>query len=90
MAENEGNGGAVLLAFLAGAVAGAAVALWFAPAAGPQTREYLGQKAKEGRDKAAEAARGAREAIQRQRDTIASAIERGRDAYRDAREKENA
>jgi gas vesicle protein len=90
MAKDDGNGGAVLVAFLAGAVAGAAVALLLAPAAGRETREFLGEKAREGREKAAEAARGAREVIQRQRETIASAIERGRDAYRDAREKENA
>jgi gas vesicle protein len=90
MAKDDCNGGVVLVAFLAGAVAGAAVALLFAPAAGRETREFLGEKAREGREKATEAARGAREAIQRQRETIATAIERGRDAYRDARDKENA
>jgi gas vesicle protein len=52
MAKNDSlGGGAVLLAFVAGAVAGAAVALLFAPATGEETREYIGQRAREGREK---------------------------------------
>jgi gas vesicle protein len=90
MAKEDGNGaGSVLVAFVVGAVTGAAVALLFAPAAGKETREFLSEKAREGREKAVEAARQTREVLQRQRETIASAIERGRDAYRDAREKES-
>jgi len=58
MAKDEGLGaGAVLLAFIAGAVAGAAVALLYAPATGDETREYLGQRAREGREKVVDAAR---------------------------------
>jgi gas vesicle protein len=49
MASND-NGGALLLAFIAGAVTGAAVALMFAPASGDDTREYLGERARAGRD----------------------------------------
>ena len=49
------SGGTVMLAFLVGALTGAAVALLFAPASGEETREYLGQKAREGRAKAREA-----------------------------------
>ena len=91
MAREEGSGaGSVLVAFLLGAVTGAAVALLYAPAPGKETREFLGEKAREGRDKAAEAARQTRDAIQRQRETITGAIERGRDAYRESREKEKA
>ena len=41
MAKDDSlGGGAVLLAFVAGAVAGAAVALLFAPATGEETREF--------------------------------------------------
>jgi len=90
MARDNGSGAAVFVAFLVGAAAGAVVALMFAPASGEQTREYLGEKAREGREKAAEAARQTREVINRQRETIAGAIERGREAYRDARDKESA
>jgi len=55
MADNSGAGaGTILLAFLVGAVAGAAVALLYAPATGRETREYLGDKAREGARKATE------------------------------------
>ena len=58
MGKDDGLGaGAVLLAFVAGAVAGAAVALLYAPATGDETREYLGQRAREGREKVVDAAR---------------------------------
>ncbi len=77
--------GSVLLAFIAGAVTGAAVALLFAPASGDETREYLGERAREGRERAAQAARQGRELMNRQRDTIATAVERGREAYESAR-----
>jgi gas vesicle protein len=89
---NEERGGAttVLVAFLLGALTGAAVALLFAPATGKETRDFLSEKAREGRDRAAEAAQKTREVIKEQRDTITSALERGREAYREARGKENA
>ena len=91
MARDEGAGaGSVLLAFLLGAVSGAAVALLYAPAAGRDTREYLGEKAREGRDLAAEAAQKGRQAFNQGRETLSSAIERGREAYQQARERENA
>ena len=62
MARDEGAGaGSILLAFILGAVSGAAVALLYAPATGRETREYLGDKAREGRERAADAAaRGTR------------------------------
>lgn len=91
MARDEGAGaGSILLAFLLGAVAGAAVALLYAPVTGRETREYLGDKAREGRQRAGDAAAQGREIINQSRETLATAIERGRDAYRQAREPENA
>jgi hypothetical protein len=78
--------GGLLVAFIAGAVTGAAVALLFAPASGEETREYLGERARDGRARAAEGARQGRELLNRQRDNIASAVERGREAYQAARE----
>lgn len=91
MSRDEGAGaGSVLLAFLVGAVAGAAVALLYAPATGRETREFLGEKAREGRDRAADAAAKGRDYINQGRDTIASAIDRGREAYQQARARENA
>jgi len=91
MASNDSGGsGSVLLAFLLGAVSGAALALLYAPAAGSETREDLGERAREGRAKAAEAAAKGREAINQGRETLTSAIERGREAYQQARSREQA
>lgn len=91
MANDEGAGaGSILLAFLLGAVSGAAVALLYAPQSGKETRDYLGEKANEARVRAAEAAAKGREAINQGRETLNTAIERGREAYQQARSRENA
>ena len=91
MARDEGAGaGSILLAFILGAVSGAAVALLYAPATGRETREFLGERAREGRERAAQAADKGREFFNQGRDTIANAIERGREAYEQARGRENA
>ena len=91
MARDEGAGPAsILLAFILGAVSGAAVALLYAPATGRETREYLGEKAKEGRARAAEAAEKGRDAIKQGRETLTNAVERGREAYQQARSREHA
>ena len=90
MSRDEGAGaGSILLAFLLGAVAGAAVALLYAPAAGQETREFLGEKARAGRDRAADAAAKGRDMVNQGRETITTAIERGREAYQQARAREN-
>ncbi len=89
MAKNEeGGSSGILVAFVLGALAGAAIAILYAPASGKETREFLGEKAREGRERAAGAAQKTREVLREQRQTIATAIERGRDASRDARGKE--
>ena len=80
MANND-NGASILVAFIAGAAVGAAVALLFAPASGEETREYLGQRAREGRDRAADAARQGREVLNRQRDTLTNAFDRARQQF---------
>jgi gas vesicle protein len=86
--HHNNQGGTVLLAFMIGALTGAAVALLFAPASGEETREYLGQKAREGKARARDAVEQGREAYQRQRQSIASAVERGREAFQQARDRE--
>ena len=86
--HSNNGGGTVLLAFLVGALTGAAVALLFAPASGEETREYLGQKAREGRGRAREAVDQGREVYQRQRETLTSAVDRGREAFQQARTRE--
>ncbi len=91
MARDEGAGaGSVLLAFILGAVSGAAVALLYAPASGRETRDYLGDRAREGKQRAAEAAAKSREVLNQGRETLATAIDRGREAYQQARARDNA
>jgi gas vesicle protein len=85
--SNEDSGATVMLAFIVGALTGAGVALLFAPASGEETREYLGQKAREGRARARNAVEQGREVYQTQRETLTSAVERGREAYQQARER---
>jgi len=91
MARDQAAGaGSILLAFLLGAVSGAAVALLYAPQTGRETRDYLGDKAEEARRRAADAAAKGREAINQGRETLNTAIERGREAYQQARTRDNA
>jgi gas vesicle protein len=91
MARDDGSGGgSILLAFLLGAISGAAVALLYAPATGKETRDYLGEKAREGRDRAAAAAERGRDIVKEGRETLATAIDRGREAYQQARARDNA
>ena len=84
---SKDSSGSVMIAFVAGALAGAAVALLFAPASGEATREYLGKKAREGTDRAREAMDQGREYYDRQRQHLATAVDRGHDAFQQARER---
>jgi gas vesicle protein len=76
-----------MVAFVIGALTGAAVALLFAPASGEETREFLGQKARESKDKAREAVEQGRDYYRNQRENLATAVERGREAFNQARER---
>jgi gas vesicle protein len=79
--------GGVMVAFVIGALTGAAVALLFAPATGEETREFLGQKAREGKAKAREAMDQGRDYYARNRENLVTAVERGREAFQQARER---
>ncbi len=96
MAENTGS---KVSYFLVGLGIGALIGILFAPKSGEETREYLSQKAEEGKEYAQRKARELREraedladrgksAAMRQRDSIAAAIEAGREAFQ--REKSKA
>lgn len=93
------NTGSKVSFFLVGLGIGALVGILFAPKSGEETREFLAQKADEGREYAQRKARELREraedilergktAAVRQKETIAAAVDAGRDAYQ--REKSKA
>jgi len=85
MSNNSGS--SVMMAFVVGALTGAAVALLVAPASGEETREYLGNKAREGKMKARGAMDQGREYYEHQREQLATAADRGREAFQQARER---
>jgi gas vesicle protein len=83
----QDNSGGLMVAFVIGALTGAAVALLFAPATGEETREFLGQKARDGKAKAREAMDQGRDYYENQRENLVTAVERGREAFNQARER---
>jgi len=93
------NVGSKISFFLVGLGIGALVGILFAPKSGEETREYLAQKADEGRDYAQRKARELRERADdiiergknvaaRQKESISAAVDAGREAYQ--REKAKA
>lgn len=87
MSTRETNSSStVLLAFAVGALAGAAVALLYAPATGEETRRRLAEKARAGRERAEAMAEEGRAFVDRHRDTINDVIERGREAFEQVKE----
>jgi len=85
MARDDSGAGSVIVAFVVGAITGAAVALLVAPASGEETRRRLSETARDGAGRAREMADQGRDLWGRQRETIANAIDRGREAYQQAR-----
>jgi len=96
MAENTGS---KISYFLVGLGIGALVGILFAPKAGEETREFLAQKAEEGKEYAQKKARELRERAEdlvdrgknvaaRQKESLSAAVEAGREAYQ--REKSKA
>ena len=89
MAENVGS---KVSFFLVGVGFGALLGVLFAPKSGEETREYLSKRADEGRDYAQKKARELRERADeliergkdvatRKRDSLAAAVEAGREAF---------
>jgi len=93
------NVGSKVSFFLVGLGIGALVGILFAPKSGEETREYLSNRADEGREYAQRKARELRERAEdlierskeimaKQKDSISAAVDAGKDAY--VREKSKA
>ena len=78
--EHQGSGsGTDLVAFLAGAAVGAAMALLLAPATGEDTRKAMTRRTREGRDRVMEALRQGRGILDEQRRHVVTAFDRARE-----------
>ena len=84
--DHDGHAGLVLMAFVMGAMTGAAVALLMAPTTGEETRRILNEKARESRGRASVATRRGREFVEKQREHLSTAVDRGREAYQRTRD----
>ncbi|MFB3922984.1 MAG: YtxH domain-containing protein [Terriglobia bacterium] len=95
---SEDNGASKVAFFLAGAGIGAVLALLFAPKSGKETRDFLTQKAEEGRDyvsnrgreirkQAEEAVDKAKDVVSKQKEQLSAALEAGKQAYQEEKAK---
>ncbi len=71
----------VLVAFLAGAVAGGVVALLFAPASGEETRRKIKDSIKKAKDRASEELERAKEFAETRKEALKEAYSEGKEAY---------
>ncbi len=96
--SNESSGGDKALYLMLGAMMGAAVALLLAPRSGEETRQLILTKARESADRVTERTKGIAEKtssyvergkgqLQQQRDQLTAALEAGKQAYREEKEK---
>ena len=88
MSENNSTPvGGFLAAFAIGALAGAGIALLYAPRSGKETRKLIAAKGRDLKDKATDALGDAKDFIDDKKARIAAAIEAGKDAMHDEQPK---
>jgi gas vesicle protein len=96
--SNESSASDKALYFMLGAMIGATTALLLAPRSGVETRKLILSKAREGADvvstrakavagKTSEYVERGKEMLQQQRDQLTAALEAGKQAYREEKEK---
>ncbi len=98
---DETKAGEKALFFILGGFVGAAVALLLAPRSGEETRKLIAMKTREGADYIASRTKDitektggmidrGKELLQQQRDQLAAALEAGKQAYREEKDKTKA
>lgn len=96
--DHESCLGSILLAFAAGAVIGAGIALLYAPQSGRETRELLARRAGDLRDatvdaygrtieKSGELIDKGKDFVRQKKSQISAAYEAGKDAYQEGKSK---
>ena len=96
--SEETSAGEKALFFVLGAFMGAATALLLAPRSGEETRKLIAAKAREGADRISSRTREVaektssyvdrgKELLQQQRDQLSAALEAGKQAYREEKDK---
>lgn len=95
---SDNNGGTKVAFFLAGMGIGAVLALLFAPKSGEETRDYISQKAGEGREymtsrgrdlrkQAEDTVDKAKDVVNKQKEQLSAALEAGKQAYQEEKGK---
>jgi gas vesicle protein len=98
---DESKAGEKALFFVLGGFVGAAIALLLAPRSGEETRRLIAMKSREGADFIASRTQDVsektsglidrgKELLQQQRDQLAAALEAGKQAYREEKDKTKA
>ena len=88
MSENNScTASGLLAAFAVGALAGATIALLYAPQSGEETRKLIAAKGKEYKGKAHDALEDAKDYIDGKKAEIHAAVEAGKEAMREERAK---
>jgi gas vesicle protein len=87
MSRDTIGAGSVMLAFVVGAITGAAAALLFAPATGEETREFSARRRARAATRRARPSTRAASSTSGSATRVATAIERGREAFQQARER---
>ena len=94
----DNNGASKVAFFMAGLGIGAVLALLFAPKSGKETRDYIAQKAEEGKDfvtargrelrtQAEEVVEKAKDVVAKQKEQLSAALEAGKQAYQEEKSK---
>ena len=85
MANNDSCLGTVLIAFAAGALIGAGIALLYAPQSGDETRRLISEKADEFKRQARDKYDQGKDILREKREHLTAAYEAGKEGYRDAK-----
>jgi gas vesicle protein len=85
MSHSENSSGNVFLAFIVGALAGTVATLLYAPASGSEVRERISDAARMARKRGMKLARAGQKFVDDSREEVASAVEQGTTAFREAR-----